>query len=145
MSNEEQFDELQSLNWTESFLDSCTGNWEDGWFLDGLRATVENTPKGMILSAGPIARDNASHCVLWTNKSFEGDVKIEFDYWRIDSIQKFVNIIYIQATGKEEGPYTKDIAEWSDLREIPFMRTYYNNMKLLHISFAAFGLNAPMS
>ena len=50
-----------------------------------------------------------------------------------------MNIIYIQATGKGEGPYTKDIAEWSHLREIPYMNTYYNNMKLLHISFAAFG------
>lgn len=139
MSNEEQFDEFQSLNWAENFYDSCTKNWEDGWFLDGLRAKVENTPKGMILSAGPVARDNASHCVLWTSKSFEGNVKIEFDYWRIDSIQKYVNIIYIQATGRGEGPYTKDIAEWSHLREIPFMRSYFNNMKLLHISFAAFG------
>ncbi|MEE2754691.1 MAG: hypothetical protein VX910_11965 [Candidatus Latescibacterota bacterium] len=141
MSNEEQFDELKSLNWTESFYDSCTGNWEDGWFLDGLRATVENTSKGMILSAGLVAKDNASHCVLWTSKSFEGNVKIEFDYWRIDSIQKYVNIIYIQATGREEGPYNKDIAEWSHLREIPFMSSYFNNMKLLHISFAAFGAN----
>ena len=139
MSNEERFQELQSLNWSEAFHDSCTGNWQDGWFLDGLRATVENTTAGMILSAGPIARDNASHCVLWTSQSFEGDVKIEFDYWRIDSIQKYVNIIYIQATGKGDGPYTKDITEWSHLREIPYMKMYYNNMKLLHISFAAYG------
>jgi hypothetical protein len=139
MSNEKQFQELQSLNWVESFADSCTGNWQDGWFLDGVRATVKNTPKGMVLSAGPVARDNGSHCVLWTHQSFEGDVKIEFDYWRMDTIQKYVNIIYIQATGKEEGPYSKDIAEWSHLREIPYMRTYFNNMKLLHVSFAAFG------
>jgi len=136
MSNEKQFQELQSLNWVARFTDSCTDNWQAGWFLDGERATVENTPKGMVLSAGPIERDHGSHCVLWTHQSFDGDVKIEFDYWRMDTIEKYVNIIYIQATGKEEGPYTKDISEWSHLREIPYMRTYFNNMKLLHISFA---------
>ncbi|HAA78094.1 TPA: hypothetical protein DCE37_23600 [Candidatus Latescibacteria bacterium] len=139
MSNEERFSELQSLNWTEVYHDPCTGNWEGGWFLDGLRASVDNTPGGMVLSAGPIAKDHASHCVLWTKQSFEGDLKIEFDYWRIDTIQQFVNIIYIQATGIEKGPFTKDIAEWSELREIPYMRSYFMNMKALHISFAAFG------
>lgn len=136
---EERFEKFEALDWVETFADPGAGDWTEKWFLDGLRATVENTPKGMILQAGPVERDNASHCVLWTKASFEGDVKIEFDYWRLDSIQKYVNIIYIQATGKEEGPYTKDIAEWSELREIPFMRSYFNNMKLLHISFAAFG------
>jgi len=139
MSNEERFQEVLDLSWNEAFYDSCKGNWQDGWFLDGLRATVDNTPEGMVLSAGPVEKDNASHCVLWTQQSFEGDVKIEFDYWRIDTIQKYVNIIYIQATGKGDGQYTKDIAEWSHLREIPYMNTYYNNMKLLHVSFAAFG------
>ncbi len=139
MSNEERFEELAGLKWEEAYHDSCTGNWEDGWFLDGLRATVKNSEKGMVLSAGPIERDHASHCVLWTKSSFDGDVKIEFDYWRMDTIQKYVNIIYIQATGKEEGPYTKDIAEWAHLREVPYMRSYFNNMKTLHISYAAFG------
>jgi hypothetical protein len=139
MSNEERFKELQSLSWSEAYHDSCTGNWEDGWFLDGVRATVDNTPNGMVLSAGPVARDHASHCVLWTKQSFEGDVKVEFDYWRTDTIQQYVNIIYILATGIEEGPYTKDIADWSHLREIPYMRSYFHNMKAVHISFAAFG------
>jgi len=139
MPKEARFAELLDLDWTEAFQDPGNGNWEDGWFLDGLRATVENTQKGMILSAGPIERDHASHCVLWTKESFEGDVKIEFDYWRLDTIQKYVNIIYIQATGKEEGPYTKDIAEWAHLREVPYMPSYFNNMKTLHISYAAFG------
>lgn len=139
MSKKEQFGKLSGLDWEEVFHDSGTEDWEAKWFLDGLRASVDNTPQGIVLSAGPIERDHASHCVLWTKASFEGDLKIEFDYWRIDTIQKYVNIIYIQATGIEEGPYTKDIAEWSQLREIPYMRSYFHNMKALHISFAAFG------
>ena len=139
MSNEERFKELFELDWEEALHDPCTEDWQDSWFMDGLRSTVENTEKGMILSAGPVERDHACHTVLWTKTSFEGDVKIEFDYWRLDTATRNVNIIYIQATGKEEGPYTKDIAEWSHLREIPYMRTYFDNMKLLHISYAAYG------
>ena len=116
MAHEEKFAQLLKLDWVESFRDAGRGDWQDGWFLDGRRATVENTSIGMILSAGPIPRDNGSHCVLWTKESFEGDVKIEFDYWRLDSIQKWVNILYIQATGTGEGPYSQDIAQWSHLR-----------------------------
>ena len=57
----------------------------------------------------------------------------------MDDATKAVNILYIQATGKEEGPYVKDILEWADLRTIPKMRTYFHNMKLWHVSYAAFG------
>lgn len=133
-----QFQQLQVLPWESAFHDDGTGSWQDGWFLDGLRATVRNTPDGMILAAGPIARDHASHCVLWTKASFAGDVKIEFDYWRLDTIQRWVNILYIQATGTGQGPYSEDISTWSTLREIPYMRMYFNHMNLLHVSFAAF-------
>ena len=138
MSNE-QFQALNDLEWEEAFHDSGSDDWQSQWFLDGERATVKNTERGIVLSAGPIARDHASHCVLWTKASFEGDLKIEFDYWRLDTVQQYVNIIYIQATGIEEGPYTKDITEWSHLREIPYMRSYFHNMKTVHISYAAFG------
>ncbi len=93
----------------------------------------------MLLSAGPIARDHASHCVLWTRESFHGDVKIEFDYWRMDTIQRWVNILYIQATGTGNGQYAEDISTWSHLRQTPFMRMYFDHMNLLHVSFAAFG------
>lgn len=62
----------------------------------------------MLLSVGPIPRDHASHCVLWTKESFAGDVKIEFDYWRLDTIQRWVNILYIQATGTGIASYDDD-------------------------------------
>ena len=133
-----EFDELKTLDWQTAFEDNGTGDWRDGWFLDGARATVDNTLEGMVLSAGPIAGDHGSHCVLWTKASFEGDVKIEFDYCRLDTIFKFVNIIYIQATGNGDARHDEDIRTWSDLRVIPYMRTYYNHMKTLHVSFAAY-------
>ena len=139
MSKEERFEELEQLAWQEALYDPGTLDWKEKWFLDGSRSTVANTEKGMILSAGPLEQDHACHTVLWTKNSFEGVVKIESDFWRLDTATRNVNIIYIQATGKEEGPYTKDIAEWSHLREIPYMATYFNNMKLLHISYAAYG------
>jgi hypothetical protein len=137
--SEDRFSELRQLAWTERFADPGTGEWRDHWFVDGLRADIRNTPDGMVFSSGPVARDNGSHAVLWTHDSFEGDIRIEFDFTRLDTITRFVNILYIQATGKREGPYTEDIAEWSHLRQVPYMNCYFDNMELLHISYAAFG------
>ena len=136
--DEDRFNVVDKLKWKTRFEDPGTDDWTKGWFLDGERATVRNTDKGMQLSAGPIEYDYASHCVLWTRESFKGDIRIDYNFKRLDTINKHVNILYIQATGIEQGPYTKDIAEWSDLREIPWMSTYYKNMKLLHISYAAY-------
>jgi hypothetical protein len=76
--------------------------------------------------------------VLWTKESFEGDVKIEFDFTRLDFETRCVNILYIQATGSGKEPYKKDIAEWNELRQVPAMRVYFNHMNAYHISYAAF-------
>lgn len=134
----ELYADFLNSDWDVVFSDPATGFWEEKWFLDGQRATIRNMSDGMLYSAGLIAYDNASHAVLWTKKSFSGDVKIEYDYTRMDDINSFVNIVYIQATGIGEGPYAKDISKWSDLRIIPKMSTYFMNMNLLHISYAAF-------
>ncbi|MFP4027754.1 MAG: DUF1961 family protein [Candidatus Brocadiia bacterium] len=136
---QETFDKLLDGDWELVFEDSGTQNWQDNWFVDGERADIRNTPEGMVFSAGPVAYDNGSHSVLWTRESFAGNIRIEFDFTRLDTITRFVNILYIQATGIGEEPYTEDIAEWADLRQVPFMSSYFNNMNLLHISYAAFG------
>ena len=128
----------QSQSWELVFQDFGTEDWTQHWFKDGERSTVNNTPQGMVFSAGPVFGDNGSHSVLWTKQVFEGDIKIEFDYTRLDDIDRAVNILYIQATGIGKGPYHTDIAKWSNLRQVPYMRWYFLNMNLLHISFAAF-------
>lgn len=92
----------------------------------------------MQLTAGPEFKNDAHHMVLWTKESFEGDLKIEYEYTRLDNEIRCVNILYIQATGSGEGPYAKDITQWNELRRIPAMQTYYNNMNTYHISYAAF-------
>ncbi|MCA1759147.1 MAG: YesU family protein [Bacteroidales bacterium] len=133
------FEKLESdSKWQLKMSDDGKGHWQTNWFLDGEIAKVENSEKGMHLQAGPEFGNDAHHMVLWTKQSFQGDVKIEFDYTRTDNETRAVNILYIQATGKEEGEFTKDISEWNNLRTVPSMRTYFNNMKTLHISFAAF-------
>lgn len=137
-AQESEFEDHLSLPWEEVFFDAGNTDWQHGWFLDGQRASIKNMEDGMLYSAGPIERDDASHAVLWTKQSFSGDVKIAYDYTRMDNIKKAVNIIYIQATGKEEESYAKDISTWSHLRTIPYMRSYYQNMNLLHVSYAAF-------
>lgn len=137
--HEQRFIELNKLEWKSIFSDSGETDWTDKWFLDGERAAIRNTPDGMVFSAGPVYNDHASHAVLWTKDVFAGDVKIVFDYTRLDTIENCVNIIYILATGTGNGLYKKDIADWSMLRVIPYMRSYFENMNLLHISFAAYG------
>lgn len=131
----------QSTDWQLEFNDHCSGDWHSNWFLDGLRAEIENTKDGMVFSAGPVEGDHACHAVLWTKDSFEGDVKIEYNYTRTDTRTIWVNILYIQATGVDPNP--SDISEWNDLRIIPFMSTYFMNMKTLHISYAAFNRDNP--
>lgn len=137
--NEDLYAELFGLTWREVLCDSGAEDWRTHWFLDGERAEVRNTPDGMVFSAGPVAQDHGSHGVLWTRESFEGGVRIEFDYTRLDTIGQFVNILYIQATGVGTVPYEEDIAAWSHLRVVPTMGTYFNHMDLVHISYAAFG------
>lgn len=135
----ERFEQLGDGGWREAMRDPGTGDWTERWTLDGERAVIRNTPEGMVFSAGPIPQDHASHAVLWTKQDFAGDVKIEFDFRRLDTINRYVNILYIQATGQGDPPHVEDIDEWADLRAVPRMGTYFKHMNLLHISYAAFG------
>jgi parallel beta-helix repeat protein len=134
-----QFQTLKSAKWEEVLNDPCTQNWKDHWALDGKKATITHTPKGMDFSAGPVAFNDAHHAVLWTKQSFKGDVKIEYEYTRSDKELRMVNIIYIQATGSGKPGFDKDILAWSGKRTVPSMRTYFKNMNAYHISYAAFG------
>ena len=132
------YNKLNKGNWKKQFFDTGTTNWKKYWSLDGKKGTVKNSKNGMTFAAGPRAGNHADHAVLWTKKNFSGNVKIEFDYSRLDSsINNYVNILYIQATGTGKGKFKKDILKWQNLRKIPYMKSYFNNMNLLHISFAA--------
>jgi hypothetical protein len=71
--------------------------------------------------------------------SFDGDLRIEYEFTRLDTTVRFVNIIYIQATGSGEDGFGHDISEWSDYRRVPSMSHYFRNMHTYHISYAAFG------
>lgn len=132
------FDQATLGQWREIFSDSGSDDWKQRWFLDGEVGTVTNTPEGMVLTAGPEFKNDAHHMVLWTKESFTGDVKIEYEYTRLDEAKnEAVTILYIQATGSGKGPYHKDITQWNDLRKVPKMSTYFNHMHTYHISYAA--------
>ena len=92
----------------------------------------------MDLTAGPEFRNDAHHMVLWTRESFAGDLKIEYDYTRLDNEKQCVTILYIQATGSGEAPCLKDIAQWNALRGVSAMKMYFNHLNTYHISYAAF-------
>jgi hypothetical protein len=108
------------------------------WFADGQRLTLGKGSEGLLFKAGEIPASDADHSVIWTQQEFEGNLKIEFDYVRRDWATRYVNIIYLLAQGSGTPPYTSDIFQWKELREIPAMRTYFNHMQLFHVSLAAF-------
>lgn len=138
LTDKEVFSRAETSEWKSLFFDSGTGNWTEQWFLDGAIGEVETGPNGMTLTAGPEALNDAHHMVLWTKESFSGDLKIEYEYTRLDDQTKFVNILYIQATGSGEEPYVSDISQWNHLRRVPAMRMYFDHMHSYHISYAAF-------
>jgi hypothetical protein len=138
-AQEESFSKLQMLDWEETFFDPGTSDWSERWMLDGLKARVYNSPQGMEFYAGPVPAEDSSHSVLWARKSFSGNIKIEYEYTRLDAATKYVNILYIQATGSGKGDFSEDIFQWSEMRRIPAMRMYFNHMNTYHISYAAFG------
>lgn len=132
------FETLGNLSWKQTFSDDFQKSWSINWILDGEKAKLKNTKNGLLFKAGPIPASDADHTVLWTKKSFNGDLRIDFDFTRMDSATKFVNIIYLCGEGSGVGEYDKDISKWSNLRTVPSMKTYFEHINAYHISFAAF-------
>lgn len=137
-TEEKEFVENNSLDWKLTFSDNFTSDWNNQWFLDGEKAKVTANNHKLHFGAGPKAASDEDHSVLWTHRDFEGSLKIEFDYIRLDSATKYVNIIYLLASGSGIGPFNQDISLWKSMRSTPAMKTYFNNMNAMHISFAAF-------
>ncbi|BEH00511.1 hypothetical protein [Bacteroides sedimenti] len=140
-SPEAEFDIATKLNWKQVFTDDCKTKWKNKWFLDGEQARIINGPDGMDFYAGKCIDNDASHAVLWTKQTFSGDIRIEYDFTRLDtlSVPNNVNIIYLLAEGSGMGEYTKDIYCWRSLRKAPSMDIYFNHMSAYHISYAVNG------
>jgi len=123
------------------FEDPMTGDWQQNWFLDGKKATLRNTENGLFFSGGTVTKSDdpviyhAHHAVLWTQKEFEGDIRISYEMTRVDSSDYGTTLLYIQAQGIGIPPYVKDITAWNELREIPEMSTYFSFMDLISLSF----------
>lgn len=132
------FEQAVQGKWREVFSDTGTGDWKQLWFLDGEVGTVKNTAEGMVLTAGSEFGNNDHHMVLWTKESYAGDLKIEYEYTRLDQADRCVNILYIEATGSGKEPYGKDISQWNELRKTPTMSTYFDHMNTYAISYASF-------
>ena len=137
-SHWQMFQQLCDANWKEIFFDSCTEDWSNHWTLDGLKAKVTHSDKGMDFKAGPTRRENASHAVMWTKESFAGNIRIDYEYTKLEDVVEAVTILYIQATGSSAEGYGRDISKWADKREVASMGMYFNHMNLYHISYAAF-------
>lgn len=132
------YESLIEQSGEELMYDTCTGDWEELWSLDSERARIINHAQGMDFHAGPTRGDDRSHAVLWTRQSFAGNLRIDYEFTRLDNAAEAVNILYFHATGSGEPGYARDIKRWADRRRTPAMRTYFNHMNLYHISYAAF-------
>jgi hypothetical protein len=131
----------QKTSWSKStllFEDTGTNNWQEHWMLDGQRSKVVHSEEGMELIAGAEHGNDTCHTVLWTKKSFEGNILIEYDYTKTDTTTRCVNILYFHATGIGNDAYPTNIALWNEKRVVPHMNTYFNKMHTYHISYAAF-------
>lgn len=121
--------------------DTMKENWQEKWFLDGKKATVEHRDGGLYFAAGTVTKQenlllyNAHHAVLWTQMVFEGDIKISYEMTRMDDSTYGTTLLYIQAQGIGDPPHVEDISKWNELRKIPDMGTYFTFMDLLSLSF----------
>ncbi|MEO7415131.1 MAG: DUF1961 domain-containing protein [Opitutaceae bacterium] len=128
-------------NWRPALADAGSGEWTNQWFLDGKLASMRNTADGMVLKSGPIAAGDAGHAVLWSKAAFAGDLRIEYDYTRLDANRDHTSvcILYFHATGVGSPEFPADIFAWRDLRAVPAMSLYFKNMNAYHISYACTG------
>jgi hypothetical protein len=130
------FEQADQRDWQATFTDSGRDDWTKQWFLDGEVGTVTNTEKGMELKSGPEYKNQAHHMVLWTQENFEGDLKIEYEFTRLDTDGIGVFILYIEAQGCGEEGFDKDITKWNDFRKVPVMGKYFKYMDTYHVSYA---------
>jgi hypothetical protein len=135
---------VAASGWKEELHESGDPDWSDRWFLDGERAVVKGTPPGLSFAAGPLRGSDADHAVLWTREEFAGELMVTFDYTRTDSAERDVNILYLHAQGTGIGPHAADLQAWSELRRVPAMRLYFQNLNAWHLSFAAFVNQGPV-
>lgn len=130
--------------WKVVMEDDCKTDWTKQWFKDGETSRIEHSSQGMSFYAGKFNEkvtetdDFSGHSVLWTKQSFEGDIMVEYDYTRLDTVNRFVTIIYLCAEGSGKKQYVKDIYQWRNLRKIPAMRLYFDHMQAYHISYSAY-------
>lgn len=131
--NQQDFNEhYHQESWREVFFEPGYIDWYQQWFLDGKKSVIKNDMDKMTI-------DTMKDCyaVLWTKDSFNGNLKIEYDFLRADDNPNGVNILYIQATGHERKGYGKDISKWSKKRTNAYMSDYYAHMHTYHLSYAA--------
>ena len=141
--NEQQkrFDILSEKPAQLVFEDNFRHAWSEKWHLDGENAKIIQKDGRLEMYAGGRAYVDADHLVLWTKEEFKGNLKIEYDFTRLDSSGYYcVNILYIQAQGAGRKPFVKDIFKWNELRKVPRMSMYLNNMDTYHISYAVTGV-----
>lgn len=129
------------------FDDPMTGDWRENWILDGRKAELKYDDGGLhfLATQSPVGWEerresvakrevfDSHHAVLWTKREFEGEIGIRFEMTRTS--EGFTFLLYMLAQGIGTPPHVADIAEWSELREIPRMDLYFRHMNLTGVTF----------
>lgn len=90
-----KFADLQQEHWKEVLYDTCKEDYNRLWFRDGNVAKISHDKNGMTITSGPEFLNDEHHEVLWTKAEFKGDLKIEYDFTRLDNEKRCVNILYM--------------------------------------------------
>ena len=78
---EKHFKQANSHEWKEAFSPSTEENWQDHWFLDGEDARVSATKDYLEINTQDHQKKKKKiYAVLWTQPSFEGDIKITYRF-----------------------------------------------------------------
>ncbi len=142
-NSEQSETSTQEITTTDSEIllnDSMLSDWQENWFLDGEKATLEHRPEGLYFAGGTVTKEqdpeeyHAHHALLWTKQEFEGDIRISYNWTQVDTSDYGAVLLYVQAQGIGVEPYAEDISKWSELRKISAMEKYFTNMNLISLS-----------
>jgi hypothetical protein len=107
-------------DWREAFVADHKRDWRAEWFLFGDPSrgiTVSNSAAGLTLRAGDGSDPRRDHAVLWSKRTFTGDVRIEYDVTVLDGYASpppkisYCSALLVHAQGATN--YPSDLAAWT--------------------------------
>lgn len=124
---------VEAQSWQPMWQVSGTnGNWQDDWIKDGTNGRAQYTNDGLEFDTTSGEGDEYSS-ILWSKPKFEGSVKFEYEFKRVDTnTDSGVSIVLLYGHGTG-GVYPDDISTWN--RPVSD-RDFHRTMNNITISYA---------